>query len=86
VSFFAVEEEQSTGLQKIREATAITEVTVTASPGTPRKSVTLKVDDGEAEPPCGTKYLQIPSKPIAVSSSSETLTGLEYFKKIIIYF
>ncbi|XP_059486241.1 ras-specific guanine nucleotide-releasing factor 2-like isoform X3 [Neocloeon triangulifer] len=73
-SFRKFEDDQVSGLQKIREATAITEVTVTASPGTPRKSVTLKVDpDGEAEPP-GTKFLQIP-KSIAVSSSSETLTG-----------
>jgi len=52
---------------------------VTASPSTPRKSVTLKVDpDLEAEPPGGTKFLSIP-KSIAVSSSSETLTGIKYF-------
>ncbi|XP_065348892.1 ras-specific guanine nucleotide-releasing factor 2-like isoform X3 [Cloeon dipterum] len=74
-SFRKFEDEQTTGLQKIREASATTEVTVISSPGTPRKSVTLKVDpDGEAEPPCGTKFLTIP-KSIAVSSSSETLTG-----------
>lgn len=43
-----------------------------ASPGTPRKSVTLKVEPEEQD--SATKFLTIP-KTIAVSSSSETLTG-----------
>jgi hypothetical protein len=43
-----------------------------ASPGTPRKSVSIKIEPEDNE--MATKFLTIP-KTIAVSSSSETLTG-----------
>ncbi|KAF4533003.1 hypothetical protein B566_EDAN000692 [Ephemera danica] len=84
-------EEEHSGLAKIREGNAAAvqaaaqatqqaaklaqQITVSQqspSPSTPRKSVTLKVEPEDAE--SATKFLTIPKK-IAVSSSSETLTG-----------